>query len=84
MKKTTLFTVLTILFVSASCSSTLKKSLCECFELAANGPQTERAPAGCEWIEELSQKEQEELGMKAMIECSGLFDDVKDSLAPKE
>ena len=52
--------------------------------MAANGPQTERAPAGCEWIEELSQKEQEELGMKAMIECSGLFDDVKDSLAPKE
>lgn len=77
MKKTTLLISIALTGILMACSSAPKKSLCECYELAANGPETDNAPAGCEWIGELSQKEQEELGMKAIMECTDLFDDIK-------
>tara|TARA_B100000524_G_scaffold219296_1_gene115422 strand:- start:1307 stop:1666 length:360 start_codon:yes stop_codon:yes gene_type:complete len=45
------------------------KSFCDCMEIASNDPEMEEAPAGCEWIDELTDEEGEKALRAALDDC---------------
>lgn len=45
------------------------KSFCDCMEIASNNPETDTAPAGCEWIDKLTEEEVEKSLRSALDDC---------------
>ena len=45
------------------------KSFCDCMGIASNNPEIDEAPAGCEWIDALSEADAEKALRAAVIDC---------------
>jgi len=45
------------------------KSFCDCMEIASKNPEVEELPAGCEWIDELTDDEGEKALRAALEDC---------------
>ena len=45
------------------------KSFCDCMEIASKNPEMEKAPAGCEWMQELTEEEGEKALRAALEDC---------------
>jgi enoyl-CoA hydratase/carnithine racemase len=47
-----------------------KKSFCDCMEIATQNPNLDSAPAGCEWLDKLSEAEAEDEIRNAINDCA--------------
>ncbi|MDG1841832.1 MAG: hypothetical protein P8I93_05755 [Crocinitomicaceae bacterium] len=49
--------------------SSASKSTCDCMKLAVANPSADKAPAGCEWMNDVSEEEGNKLMEQAMKDC---------------
>ncbi|MDG1349463.1 MAG: hypothetical protein P8P80_00065 [Crocinitomicaceae bacterium] len=47
-----------------------KKSFCDCMEIATQNPNLDSAPAGCEWLDKLTEAEAEDEIRNAINDCA--------------
>ena len=86
MKKVFLLITLFGLFILSSCggseATSSKKTMCECVEEAMD--TGEESPLGCEWLDEISEKETEKMFVEAMKDCPDIMSEVMEVMMSEE
>ena len=72
MKKLYVLTISAVMLVACGEKKDEKKSICDCMKEAMKG-DVEEAPAGCEWMDKLTEAELEKEMMSAMKDCPDMI-----------